>query len=79
LEFSEVSEICRKFFHAKKNSLPFLNVLEHVRIRVILDTCTCKCPGISDFSDLRQTRCARKISKPVLETYYQRNHVYFGF
>jgi hypothetical protein len=25
-------------------------------------------PGISYFSDLRQTRCARKIPKPVLET-----------
>jgi hypothetical protein len=25
-------------------------------------------PGISDFSDLRQTRCARNIPKPVLET-----------
>jgi hypothetical protein len=27
-----------------------------------------KFPGITDFSDLRQTRCARKIPKPVLET-----------
>jgi hypothetical protein len=25
-------------------------------------------PGISYFSDLRQTRCARKIPKPILET-----------
>jgi hypothetical protein len=29
---------------------------------------TWKFPGISYFSDLRQTRCAEKISKPVLET-----------
>jgi hypothetical protein len=26
-----------------------------------------KCPGISYVSDLRQTRCARKIPEPVLE------------
>jgi hypothetical protein len=32
-------------------------------MRVILETCTWKFPGISDFSDLRQTRCARKIPK----------------
>jgi hypothetical protein len=32
------------------------------------ETCTWKFPGIYDFSDLRQTRCARKIRKPVLET-----------
>jgi hypothetical protein len=37
-------------------------------IRVILETCTWKFPGISYFSDLRQTRYARKIPKPVLKT-----------
>jgi hypothetical protein len=37
-------------------------------IRVILETCTWKFPGISDFSDLRQTRCARKNPKAVLKT-----------
>jgi hypothetical protein len=39
-----------------------------IGIRVILDTCTWKFPAISYFSDLRQTRCARKNPKPVLET-----------
>jgi hypothetical protein len=41
---------------------------KEVRIRFILETCTWKFPGISYFSDLIQTRCARKIPKPVLET-----------
>jgi hypothetical protein len=30
--------------------------------------CTWKFPAISDFSDLRHPRCARKILKTVLET-----------
>jgi hypothetical protein len=42
--------------------------LSKLRIRVILETCTWKFPGISYFSDLRQTRCARNIPKTVLET-----------
>jgi hypothetical protein len=37
-------------------------------IKVILETCTWMLPDISYFSDLRQTRCARKIPKPVLKT-----------
>jgi hypothetical protein len=38
-----------------------------LRIRVILETCNWKFPGISYFSELRQTRCARKTPKAVLE------------
>jgi hypothetical protein len=33
----------------------------------MLETCTWKFAGISYFSDLRQTRCARKIPKPDLK------------
>jgi hypothetical protein len=44
------------------------NAIIELRIRVILETCTWKLPGISYFADLRQTRCARKSPKPVLET-----------
>jgi hypothetical protein len=42
----------------------FLKSLNELGIRVILE----KFPGISYFSDLRKTRCARKFPKPVLET-----------
>jgi hypothetical protein len=45
-----------------------LRAMDHYWIRDILETCTWKFPGISYFSDLRQTRCARKIPTPVLET-----------
>jgi hypothetical protein len=41
---------------------------QELGIKVILEIFTWKFPGILYFSDLRQTRCARKISKPVLET-----------
>jgi hypothetical protein len=94
MSFRELQE----FLHAKKSSLPFLNVLEDFNNSLmlinffkafkswvselgILGIYTWKFPGISYFSDLRQTRCARKIPKPVLKTtlmYYQRNYVYFG-
>jgi hypothetical protein len=60
---------------AKKILLPFLNVLEHFTNRLMLINFVKALrakdqsnPGISYFSDLSQTRCTRKIPKPVLET-----------
>jgi hypothetical protein len=48
--------------------LNFVNrIIVILGIIVILETCTWNFPGISYSSDLRQTRCARKIPKPVLE------------
>jgi hypothetical protein len=48
--------------------LELFQSFKELGIRVILETCTWKLPGTSDISDLRQTRCARKIPRPVLET-----------
>jgi hypothetical protein len=72
--------VLQESLHAKK--LPFLNEWKDFNNRLMLITffnafksyrdqsypCTWKFPGISYFSDLRQTRCARKIEKLVLET-----------
>jgi hypothetical protein len=62
--YNDVSELLQSF--------------SELGIRVILETYTWKFPGISDFSNMRQPRCARKIPKPVLKTTLISKETTFG-